>query len=123
MRALVGIDFAIPLCLGLDFAQGCSVTLGSIRRNSFTKGTYGEPAVSPDVLIVTRGPITSRTESDAQGAFAVERLPPGPYQTEANAPGSGPARAVAISADASRTSLTRLGSIDCSFSREVHQHA
>src|ERR1700693_917320 len=87
MRALIGIALAILLFLGLGFAQGGSPPPGSIRGDVFTKSTNGEPAVLPGVRIVLHGPITKETESNAQGAFAIDRLPSGTYQIEANAPG------------------------------------
>jgi Carboxypeptidase regulatory-like domain len=65
-----------PVLLGPDQLSG----------DVFTKGTNGEPAVLPGVRIVLLGPITKETESDAQGAFAIDRLPPGTYEIEANAP-------------------------------------
>src|ERR1700726_773749 len=87
MRTLIGSALSILLFLGLGFAQGSSPALGSVRGDVFTKGTNGEPAVLPSVRIVLHGPITKETESDAQGAFAIDRLPSGTYQIEANAPG------------------------------------
>src|SRR5882724_7587774 len=85
------------------FAQSGSTASGSIRGDVFTKGTNGEPAVLPGVLIVLHGPITKETESDANGAFAVDGLPPGTYQIEANAPGLYAALAMEVSADTSST--------------------
>src|ERR1700692_4139625 len=87
MRTLIGIAWALLLLMGLGFAQGSSPALGSVRGDVFTKGTNGEPAVLPSVRIVLHGPITKETESDAQGAFAIDSLPPGRYEIEANAPG------------------------------------
>ena len=87
MRQLFGTGLSVLLFLGLVFAQGGSPAPGSIRGDVFTKGTNGEPAVLPGVRIVLHGPITKETESDAQGAFAIDGLPPGTYQIEANAPG------------------------------------
>jgi hypothetical protein len=87
LRQLYSTAFSILLFLGLGFAQGGSPPPGSIKGDVFTKGTNGEPAVLPGVLIVLHGPIIKETESDAMGAFAVEGLPPGTYQIEANAPG------------------------------------
>ena len=132
MRTLIGM-VAILLFLGLGFAQGSSS--GSMRGDVFTKGTNGEPAVVPGAQIVLRTPVT-RTESDAQGAFAIDGLPPGTYQIEANAPRLYAAFAVEVSAGASSTvpdemkvaavtgttspQQTRLKAMDCAFSRKVH---
>ncbi len=90
--------FALPA-----FAQSGSTASGSIRGDVFTKGTNGEPAVLPGVLILLHGPITKETESDAKGAFAVDGLPPGAYQIEANAPGLYAALAMEVSAGTSST--------------------
>jgi outer membrane receptor for ferrienterochelin and colicin len=87
MRESVACVVSILLFLGVGFAQGSSSPVGSIRGDVFTKGTNGEPAVLPGVQIVLHGPITKETESDAQGAFAIDGLPPGIYEIEANAPG------------------------------------
>jgi len=136
MRTLIGMALAILLLLGLGFAQGCSPVFGSIRGDVFTKGTNGEPAVLPGARIVLRGPITKETESDTQGAFAIDGLPPGTYEIEANAPGLYAALAVEVRAGTSSTGpvemnvaavtcttspqLTRLKAMDCAFSRKVH---
>jgi hypothetical protein len=85
------------------FAQSGSPSSGSIRGDVFTKGTNGEPAVLPGVLIVLHGPITKETESDAKGAFAVDDLPPGTYQIEANASGLSGGLAVGVTPGASLT--------------------
>src|SRR5580658_6192905 len=85
MRTLIGIASALLLIVGLGFAQGGSPAFGSIRGDVFTRGTNGEPAVLPSVRVVLHGPITKETESDALGAFAIDGLPPGSYQVEANA--------------------------------------
>ena len=90
--------FALPA-----FAQNGSIASGSVRGQVFTKGTNGEPAVLPDVLVVLHGPITKETKSDAKGAFAVDGFPPGTYQIEANAPGLYAALPVEVSAGTSST--------------------
>jgi len=136
MRTLIGMALAILLLLGLGFAQGSSPALGSIRGDVFTKGTNGEPAVLPGARIVLRGLITKETESDTQGAFAIDSLPPGTYEIEANAPGLNAALAVEVRAGTSSTvpvemnvaavtsptspQLTRLKAMDCAFRRKVH---
>src|SRR5260370_3141796 len=132
----VGYVVSILLLVLPALAQSGSTASGSIRGDVFTKGTNGEPAVLSGVLIVLHGPITKETESDAQGAFAIDRLPPGTYQIEANAPRLYAALAVEVSAGTSSTvpvemnvaavtsttspQLTRLKAMDCAFSRKVH---
>ena len=136
MRTLIGIALTILLLLGLGFAQGSSPALGSIRGDVFTKGTNGEPAVLPDARILLHGPINKETQSDAQGAFAIDGLLSGTYQIEANAPRLYAALAVEVSSGTSSTGLvemnmaavtsttspqlTRLKATDCAFSRKVH---
>ena len=141
MRQLSGTALSILLFLSLGFAQGSSPAAGSIRGDVFTKGTNGELAVLPGISIVLHGPITKETESDAQGAFAIDGLPPGTYQIEANASRSYAALAVEVRAGTSSTGtsstvpvemnvaavtnttapqLTRLKAMDCAFSRKVH---
>jgi TonB-dependent receptor-like protein/carboxypeptidase family protein len=103
MRALIGITLTILLLLGPCFAQSSSSSLGSIRGDVFTKGKNGEPAVLPGARIVLRGPITKETESDAQGAFAIDGLPPGIYQIEADALGLSGGLAAEVTAGTSLT--------------------
>ena len=136
MRTLIGITLAMLLFLGLGFAQGNSPAFGSIRGDVFTKGTNGEPAVLLDVRIVLHGPITKEAELGAQGAFAIDGLPPVTYQIEANASRLYAVLAVGVSAGTSSVvsvemnvaavtsttapQLTRLKTMDCAFSRKAH---
>ena len=135
MREWVAYVVSILLFVLPAFAQSASTASGSIRGDVFTKGN-GEPAVLPGVLIVLHGPITTETESDAQGAFAIDGLPTGTYQIEANAPRLYAALAVEVSAGTSSTvpvdmnvaavtsttspQLTGLKAMHCAFSRKVH---
>ncbi len=136
MREWVAYVVSILLFVLPAFAQSGSTASGSIRGDVFTKGANGEPAVLPGVLIVLHGPITTETKSDAQGAFAIDGLPPGTYQIEANAPRLYAALAVEVSAGTSSTvpvemnvaavtsttspQLTGLKAMHCAFSRKVH---
>src|SRR6476660_5647640 len=103
MRDWVAYVVSILLFVLPAFAQSGSTSSGSIRGDVFTKGTNGEPAVLPSVLIVLHGPITKETESDKKGAFAVDGLPPGNYQIEANAPGLYAALAIEVNANTPST--------------------
>src|SRR5260370_8826202 len=136
MREWVGYVVSILLLVVPALAQSGSTASGSIRGDVFTKGTNGELAVLPGVLIVLHWPITKETESDAQGAFAIDGPPPGTYQIEANASCLYAVLAVEVSADASSIvpvemnvaavtstmsrQLTRLRRMNCAFSRKVH---
>src|SRR5262249_43042281 len=95
---LSSLLFLVP-----GLAQSGISAPGMIRGDVFTKGTNGEPAVLPGARIVFHGPITKEAVSDAQGAFAVDGLPPGIYQIEANAPGLNAALAVEVNAGESST--------------------
>jgi Carboxypeptidase regulatory-like domain len=136
MRKSVAYVVSILLFVLPAFAQSSSTASGSITGDVFTKGTNGELAVLPGVLIVLHAPITKETASDAQGAFAIEGLPPGTYQIEANASRLYAALAVEVSAGTSSTvpvemhvaavtsttssRLTRLKAMDWAFSRNVY---
>lgn len=129
--ALSTLVFLVP-CL----PQDSPAKQGSIRGDIVIKNQNGEPAVVPGAQIVLRGPLTRETESDTQGAFAIDGLPPGAYEIEANAPGFYAALAVEVRAGTSSTvpvemnvaavtsptspQLTRLKAMDCAFSRKVH---
>jgi hypothetical protein len=136
MRESVAYVVSILLFVLPAFAQNGSIASGSVRGDAFTTATNGEPAVLAGVLIVLHASITKDTESDTQGAFAIDGLPPGTYEIEANAPGLCAALAVEVKAGTSSTipvemnaaavtsttspQLTRLKAMDCAFSRKVH---
>jgi hypothetical protein len=103
MRESIGFVVSILLFVLPAFSQRGSIATGSIRGDVFTKGANGEPAVLPGLRIVLHGPITTETQSDAKGAFAIDGLPPGTYQIEVNAPGLYAALAVEIGAGTSST--------------------
>ena len=136
MRESVAYVVSTLLFVLPAFAQSSCIASRSIRGEVFTKGTNGELAVLPGVLIVLYGPITKETESGAKGAFAVDGLTPGTHQIEANASRFYAALAVEVSAGTSSTvpvemnialvnsttspQLTQLKAMDCAFSRKVH---
>ena len=87
MRKILLIVFSTLLLLVRCFPKGDPATPGSIRGEVVTKTQNGEPAVLPDARIVLHGPVSKETQSDPQGAFAIDGLPPGMYEVEASAPG------------------------------------
>jgi hypothetical protein len=136
MRRISLIVFSTLVLLVRCFPESEPATPGSIRGAVVTKTQNGEPAVLPDARIVLHGPVSRETQSDAQGAFVIDGLPPGTYQIEANAPRLYAVLAVQVSAGTSSTvpvemnmaavtsttspQLTRLKAMDCAFSRKVH---
>jgi TonB dependent receptor/Carboxypeptidase regulatory-like domain len=96
VRRISLIVFSTLVLLVRCFPQDRPVTSGSIRGNVFTATQNGEPAVLPGARIVLHGLINKETESDAQGAFAVDNLPPGMYDIEASAPGLNAVLAVEV---------------------------
>jgi len=125
-----------PVLLLPCFSQAQIEALGKMRGGVINKTENGELAVLPHAHIVLRGPTTKETESDAQGAFAIDSLPPGMYDVEASAPGLYAALAVEVSGSrfsaapvktnlAAVTStmslqLTGLEATDSAFSRKVY---
>jgi hypothetical protein len=87
VRRIPLIVLSTLVLLVRGFAQDNIATSGSIRGEVVTKNQNGEPAVLPSARIVLHGLINKETESDAQGAFAIDGLPPGMYDIEASAPG------------------------------------
>jgi ABC-type Fe3+-hydroxamate transport system substrate-binding protein len=136
VKKILLIIFSILVLLVRCFPESEPATPGSIRGAVVTKAQNGEPAVLPEARIVLHGPVSRETQSDAQGAFAIDGLPPGTYQIEVNAPRLYAALAVEVSAGASSTvpveinvaavasttspQLTRLKAMDCAFSSKVH---
>ncbi len=108
------------------------------RKDTYRRGTSA--IVAAVAIIAAMNPLTAQSqthpEEDAQGAFAIDGLPPGTYQIEANASRLYAALAVEVSAGISSTvpvemnvaavtsttspQLTRLKAMDCAFSRRVH---
>jgi len=87
MRRISLIVFSTLVLLVRCFPESEPAAPGSIRGAVVAKTQNGEPAVLPDARIVLHGPINKETQSDAQGAFAIDGLPPGMYDVEASAPG------------------------------------
>ena len=86
MRKILLVVCSTLLLLVRCFPEGDPASSGS-RDEVVTKTQNGEPAVLPDARIVHHGTINKETQSDAQGAFAIDGLSPGIYDIEASAPG------------------------------------
>jgi hypothetical protein len=100
MSRILVIGFSGLLLLKCCFAQDGPVALGSIHGEVVTKNQNGEPAVLPDARIVLHGPLNKEAQSDGQGAFVFDSLPPGLYEIEASAPGLNAAVGVEVRAGA-----------------------
>jgi hypothetical protein len=87
MRSIALTILSVTLLLGTGIPQTGSDATGSIRGEVVSKTTNGEASVVPNVHIVLRGPADKEVQSNAQGAFAIDGLPPGIYGIEASAPG------------------------------------
>jgi TonB dependent receptor-like, beta-barrel/Carboxypeptidase regulatory-like domain len=96
VRDISLIVFLTLVLLVPCFPQDRPSTSGSIRGNVVVTTKNGEPAVLPGARIVVHGLINKETESDAQGAFAIDVLPPGMYDIEASAPGLNAVLAVEV---------------------------
>lgn len=81
---------------------------GSVRGDVVTKNQNGEPAVLPNARVVLHGPVDKEALSDAQGAFAIDGLPPGLYEIEANAPGLNAALTVEVNPGGASSVLVEL---------------
>src|SRR5258705_1496027 len=100
MRRTLVIVFSTLMLLVRCFAQVGPATPGSIRGEVVTRNQNGEPAVLAQARIVLHGPLNKEAQSDAQGAFAIDGLPPGIYNIEASAPGLDAALAVEVKSGA-----------------------
>ncbi len=87
MRRILNIVFSTLVLLIPCSAQDGPAIPGSIHGVAVTRNQNGEPAVLPAARIVLHGPVNKEAQSDAQGAFAIDGLPPGIYHIEASAPG------------------------------------
>jgi len=87
MRRIVIVCFSVLLSIFRCFPQDAAVMTGSIRGDVFTKDEGGDQSVLAGVRIVLQGPVSKETQSDAQGAYAFDSVPPGAYTIEATAPG------------------------------------
>lgn len=96
MRRISLIAFSILALAIRCLPQNGFAVPGSIRGEIVTRAENGEPAVFPNALVVLHGPVNKEAQSDAQGAFAIDGLPPGTYDIEASAPGLKAALAVEV---------------------------
>ena len=98
MHRIVTILFAIGLLATCSFAQGPPETTGTVQGVLFTLDPSGERSVVPAAEISLDSPIHVETESDGEGKFTINVVPPGTYTISAHRPGMFAAGSVAVAA-------------------------
>jgi hypothetical protein len=99
MRSLVTI-LILALVASCAFGQETRQETGTIQGVAFTVDSNGERAVVPAAKISLDGPTHMKTESEGQGRFAFNALPPGSYKISGQAPGMTTTRDVVVVAGA-----------------------
>jgi hypothetical protein len=85
----IGLFFALAIGLFAvaASAQDPKPTSGTVRGAVFTVNASGAHAVVPATRVALDGPVHLEAESDSEGKFAIDAVPPGSYTITAQAPG------------------------------------
>lgn len=81
------IVLAIALFPGSAIAQSTQQANVTVQGVVFVFGNDGGPAVVPSVRVLLTGPAQMEVQSDDEGIFAFDSVPPGHYRISAEAPG------------------------------------
>lgn len=90
----------IALLVSCAYGGSTRQTTGTIQGVVFTLDSKGERTVIPAADISLDGPAHMKTQSEGQGRFAFNAVPPGSYKISASAPGMTAAREIVVIADA-----------------------
>jgi outer membrane receptor protein involved in Fe transport len=100
MTRLVNTALAIGLFALGAFAQDLKSTVGTVRGQTFTVDAIGAHAVVPAAKVALDGAVHIEAESDSEGKFAFDAVPPGSYTIAAEAPGMTTRESVTVKAGA-----------------------
>jgi hypothetical protein len=91
------IVLAIALLPGSAIAQSTQQANGTVQGVVFVFDNDGGPSLVPSVKVSLNGPAHIEVQSDDQGTFAFDSVPPGHYRISAEAPGMTGTRTVLVS--------------------------
>jgi outer membrane receptor protein involved in Fe transport len=100
MERRVTILVAIGLLATSSFAQGPPEATGTVQGVLFTLDSSGERSVVPAAELSLDGPTHIETESDGDGKFTINAVPPGSYTISAHGSGMSAAGKVVVAAEA-----------------------
>jgi len=109
MRKITFIAFSVLLVVIRCFPQHAMVATGSIRGDVFTKDEVGGHSVLPGTRVELRGAVVKETQSDAQGAYEFNSVPPGNYSLKASATGLSATLEVEVKAGGTSVAPLELG--------------
>ena len=109
MRKITFITFSVLLVVIRCFPQHAMVATGSIRGDVFTKDEVGGHSVLPGTRVELRGAVVKETQSDAQGAYEFNSVPPGNYSLKASATGLSATLEVEVKAGGTSVAPLELG--------------
>jgi outer membrane receptor for ferrienterochelin and colicin len=98
IRRLSKIAFAIWLLTIGALAQDTGPTTGTVQGVVFTADADGGRSVVPAAKISLDGPVHLEVQTDSEGKFACNAVPPGSYRISAEATGLGATQNVVVTA-------------------------
>jgi Carboxypeptidase regulatory-like domain len=98
IRRLAQLAFAIGLLVVAALGQSTGPATGTVRGVVFTADADGGRSVVPAAKISLDGPVHLQVQSDNEGKFACNAVPPGSYRVSAEATGLGATQNVTVAA-------------------------
>jgi hypothetical protein len=98
IRRLAQLAFAIGLLVVAALGQSTGPATGTVRGVVFTADADGGRSVVPAAKISLDGPVHLQVQSDNEGKFACNAVPPGSYRVSAEATGLAATQNVTVAA-------------------------